>query len=67
LDRRGWWGEVGGGGGQDKLVETLKYFDSLAKTDVYYKAQLIAVGLTERGDASDCWIIKNIQPISVGV
>jgi hypothetical protein len=49
------------------LVETLKYFDSLAKTDVYYKAQLIAVGLTERGDASDCWIIKNIQPISVGV
>ena len=49
------------------MVKTLKYFDKTEKTDVYYKAQLIAVGLAERGEASDCWIIKNIQPISVGV
>jgi hypothetical protein len=26
------------------LGETLKYFDRAAKTDVYYKAQLIAAG-----------------------
>jgi len=61
--------EVGGEsrGGRDKLGETLKYFDKVAKTDVYYEAQLIAAKQAERSKASDCWIIKNIQPISVGV
>jgi hypothetical protein len=48
-------------------VETLKYFDEALKTDVYYEAQLIAAKQAERGKASDCRIIKNIQPISVGV
>jgi hypothetical protein len=48
-------------------VETLKYFDRAAKTDVYYEAQLIAAKQAERSKASDCGIIKNIQPISVGV
>jgi hypothetical protein len=49
------------------LGETLNYFDRAAKTDVYYKAQLIAAKQAERGKASDCGFIKNIQPISVGV
>jgi hypothetical protein len=48
-------------------VKTLNYFDRAAKTDVYYEAQLIAAKQAERSKASDCQIIKNIQPISVGV
>jgi hypothetical protein len=44
-----------------------KFFDRGSKTDVYYEAQLIAVELAKEKKLSVCLIIKNIQPISVGV
>ena len=45
------------------------FFDSAAKTDVYYEAQLIAAKQADEDGESRrvCRIIKNTQPISVGV
>jgi adenylate cyclase class IV len=48
--------------------ENEKFFDRAEKTDVYYEAQLIAASQAKRRQVLRfAGIIKNIQPISVGV
>jgi hypothetical protein len=50
-----------------RALKNLVCLPVLAKIVVQSWAQLIAAKQAERSKASDCWIIKNIQPISVGV
>ncbi len=52
----------------DAKSENKKFFDRSRKSDVYCKAQLIAAKQARRSEAFRiAGIIKNIQPISVGV